>query len=119
MLLQKGEVHEVAALQNTDLQQRKQLKEKYYTGHSGSILWEAACLPFKWEGRLLSTDRQAGHPATTILIWRKETAGKDSKSFICHSGCQQEEEATGTADRTEGRTNSVFLKMKKWEELVF
>lgn len=65
MLLQKGEVHEVAALQNTDLQQRK-------------------------KGQLVRTE-----------------------CLTYHSGCQQEEEAIGTAEGTEGRTNSVFLKMGK------
>lgn len=118
MLLQKGEVHELAALENIDLQQKKQLKKKYYTGHSGSTPWESACLPSKWEGRLLSTDGQVGCPATTVLIWRKKTAGEDSKSLIFHSVCQQEEEAIGTAEGTEGRTNSVFLKMRKREEKV-
>lgn len=45
MLLQKGEVHEAAALQNIGLYQRKGMKKKYYTDHSGFTLREAAILP--------------------------------------------------------------------------
>lgn len=42
VLLQK--VHKIAVLQNFYLQQRTELKEKHYTGHSSSTLREAAYL---------------------------------------------------------------------------